>query len=64
MIKNSLGHGKMNMAVTTASIDGLPSGFYIIASVFESSSNARYFRAVGKGMSSNDNIASSKAEVE
>ena len=27
-------------------------------------SNARYFRAVGKGMSSNDNIASSKAEVE
>ncbi|MEC7262324.1 MAG: PorP/SprF family type IX secretion system membrane protein [Bacteroidota bacterium] len=38
-----LGHGKMNMAVKTASIDGLPSGFYIIASVFESSSNARYF---------------------
>ncbi|WP_228236618.1 PorP/SprF family type IX secretion system membrane protein [Allomuricauda sp. M10] len=38
-----LGHGKMNMSVKTASIDGLPSGFYIIASVFESSSNARYF---------------------
>lgn len=41
--KRGANHGVGGVSMTTQTIDGLPSGFYIIANVFDNSSNARRF---------------------